>query len=134
MKTIKFRAQGDVDGIWVYGNLFKNECCTRIISGITIIDGDNRILGEITTVNPKTVGQLTGLTDKNGKEIYEGDIVKYRDTTSFVVWSLDGWEFNSYMELGGNRFYTYFDRTRGDKHEIGEVIGNIHMNPELLES
>jgi hypothetical protein len=75
--------------------------------------------------------QFTGLKDRHGKEIYEGDILKLGDTCSFVVWCLDRWRFNSYMERGTLELYPYVDRTNGK--EIAEVIGNIYENPYLLK-
>lgn len=77
-------------------------------------------------VIPETIGQFTGLRDKNDKDIYEGDIVrnKYGDTGK-VVWFFD---CSIRIDWGG-----------GDIHFIDldlelEVIGNIHDNPELLSS
>ena len=76
--------------------------------------------------------QFTGLKDKNGKEIFEGDIMRSADGQgiSFVVWCLDGWRFNSWMPSSMDLYY-HVDTTRGC--EIAEIIGDIYQNPELLK-
>jgi len=99
---------------------FPNECIS--LFGMELQpDGDRNI----------TIEQFTGLKDKEGQNIFEGDILKLGDTCSFVVWCLDGWRFNSYMERGTMGLYPYIDRTNGKA--IAEIIGNIHENPELLK-
>lgn len=76
-------------------------------------------------VIPSTVGQYTGLTDKNGKKIFEGDIVKYKNSSPCKIAYID-----SQFVMMWKNFYRKFERVYDD--EI-EVIGNIHDNPELLE-
>jgi len=80
-------------------------------------------------VIPETVGQFTGLYDKNGKRIFEGDIVKGAWNTVFVVYYDECYlQFRSKKADGYGRELDYY----GESNTC-EVIGNIHDNPELLE-
>lgn len=127
MRTIKFRGK-NLDGEWVYGFYVEEE--RQTINGFEkkhfiVNDGYDY-------VKPETVGQFTGLHDKDGKEIYEGDILqlKYSDgsyhsssvyyTQQKGYWAVDV-SINERIILG------YIDRTKL------VVIGNIHDNPELLK-
>lgn len=74
------------------------------------------------------IEQYTGLKDKNGKEIYEGDIVDYNDDDGYIgVVKYDAPEF--YLDAGATIFRAFL---KGAPHQ--RVIGNIHENPELLEA
>ena len=103
-------------------------------------------------VDPETVCQFTGLTDKNGKKIYEGDIVRlcryafeWEDPASWefetgVIAFEDGcfvineiYSCDGYNELSCVYNEIYFDDGY-DEQAIFEVIGNIYENPELLEA
>lgn len=96
-------------------------------------------------VNAKTVGQCTGLKDKNGKLIFEGDVVKLTDTNNNIEWKAYVVFGNPYGEFnwGWNLMYIG-EKTKVDTdillwiemEETGaycEVIGNVYDNPELLQ-
>lgn len=79
-------------------------------------------------VDAETLGQFTGLTDKNGKRIFEGDIVKYENALFTVEYYAPHMAY--YMHgLFGRGSVNGFTKTSF----IIEVIGNIHDNPELLK-
>ena len=121
-RIIKFRA-------WDKHNKKMSKVDALLLDTDEVMTSDN--MGEPKMSYHYEIMQFTGLLDKNGKEIYEGDILRRGEGVSFVVWCLDGWRYNSWMP-GGQELYMSVDRTRGASHLIAEVIGNIHESPELL--
>ena len=147
MREILFRGKLADEGYWVEGGYIHLHKTTYCVAGED--DGSNdihRIVFERMTdwnlpnrhlmgdVIPETVGQYTGLTDKNGKKIFEGDVVKYTSElnhtyTCTVLYHEKNAIFNLYF-LETKGCIGNFVICSGNKCE---VIGNIHDNPELLE-
>jgi uncharacterized phage protein (TIGR01671 family) len=126
MREILFRGK-TIKGEWVKGVPFFEEERCYIIEELFICDEYDCTGAVNSMVLPETVGQYTGLTDKNGKKIFEGDIVniEYLETTVK----------NAVIEYVGASFYgtTEFDAWELDDYCGLEVIGNIHDNPVLME-
>lgn len=129
MREIKFRGKREEDGNWVYGNLIFND----VIVGKLVEFCDEYYNTEFwCEVHLETVGQYIGLKDKNGNEIYEGDVILEvtlddEDSVYEVVWRQDdcSWIFR-------NRDYDWF-HSLDIRFENCKVIGNIFENPKLME-
>ena len=127
MREILFRGKRIDTGAWVQGYYFKIWDEHYICWGTT--NGEvNKLL-----VAPETVGQYTGLSDKNGKEIYEGDIVTFEDSdggyeyqdivinTGIVEYGELGFYFTNRVAVEMDDFYI-----KDGRCDDVEVIGNIH--------
>lgn len=127
MREILFRGKRKGNNFWIRGDLVrKNNICYIYIAGIP------------REVDPETVGEFTGLCDKNGTRIFEGDIIKYshrsinekaiikygapQERYTMYGWYLDDNHGNAAFLLS-EYFIEFFDCV---------VIGNIHDNPELI--
>lgn len=130
LRRIDFRGKSIETNEWLHGDLIHSSDMKRC----AILVNDKSSHDEC-DVNPCTIGQFTGLYDKNGKEIYEGDIILYGGSIQNEVvfrhgafgYLLYGGEFISYA---GNTNFTFNPLNRSEEHE---VIGNIYDNPELLK-
>lgn len=128
MREILFRAKRKDNGEWVQGLLWKKKHNTNKIFISCFPDEDDN--EESFVVISKTVGQFTGLTDKNGTKIFEGDIVEGQDYDEEDGYGTITWDDGAFW-VGNNYICgTFCENYYGKDFE---VIGNIHDNPELLE-
>lgn len=147
MRTIKFRGKCCHSDTWVFGDLEVNRLDERTL--IHTYYDDKRYHCQC-DVRADTVGQFSGLHDKNGREIYEGDILRFpakdewgkENFVSYEVFWHDndcaanhiGWQMNR-LHFQGSLcgadigIITFLPKWTSKM----EIIGNIHDNPELLE-
>lgn len=143
MQEVLFRGKPKSDNeYYCFSKIWKDNCKNGFVYGSLIVQADkyficvstvdvklncciNNSTVSIIEVIPSTVGQYTGLTDKNGKKIFEGDIVKYKNNSPCQIVYID-----SQFVMMWKNFYRNFERVYDD--EI-EVIGNIYDYPELLK-
>lgn len=123
MREIKFRGKR-LDGKgWAFGHLVK------MWGEWHIIDWNDE--NTAYAVDPATVGQYTGLKDKNGREIYEGDIIGGSNG------SINGWEWPFNSEIKWNDEECGFNTPNWgymDSTHYYNVLGNIYDNPDLLKT
>ena len=124
MRKIKFRAQGRASGNWYYGYL------TYQSKHYCIVEEN----GNVVEIDPRTIGQYTGLQDCEGKEIYGGDIVSDGIEKGFVYFDNNYSQFRVSLGEGcnGNTPYNQGGSPKGETRY--KVIGNIHEDKELLET
>ena len=122
-REILFRGKRTDNGEWAYGNLIDSD---SIVGKIVDFDGEYFIPEFWYKVDPETVGQFTGLTDKNGTKIFDGDIVRFYDdsedelTNGVVIFNADFCSFC--VSVKG------YEDVMLMEHWQYEAIGNIYDN------
>lgn len=147
MREILFKGKRTNNNEWIYGNLIHTKKEDLDYYEIITLDGL-----QSSTVKTETVRQFTGLTDKNGKKIFEGDIIKaYFQPQNFknppyAIGSVifENGTFKVVVHVSKNSIeYKVFEKENIaaysiehnflDRYYVLEIIGNIHDNPELLQ-
>lgn len=122
-REIKFRGKRVNGGEWVYGMTISNGTIKRKLNNVFFEVAENKWVG----VYPETLGQYTGLTDKNGVKIFEGDIISHGDPNIkyLTMWRNAGF---AAKQIGASSYIglTYW------ASDI-EVLGNVIDNPELMK-
>jgi hypothetical protein len=131
MRKIKFRGLVPTGG-WIFGLPIEHEYGTSITTPNSLhhIDGSEWNFNDI-LVRPETIGQFIGLSDRNGKEIYDGDILITDKGYYFrIIWDNEKARFTGVTkeEFKGRRRYKCVEWVVKNC----EVVGNIYENPELL--
>ena len=129
MREILFRGKRTYNGDWVEGCLYKNIYGDYLIREHKVYDDDVYI--DDYNIIPESISEFTGLTDKNGKKIFEGDIIRNEYRYG---------QYQCFKVIYNERTYRWkVENKYGMLGElcnvIGniEVIGNIHDKPELME-
>lgn len=129
-REILFRGKRVDNGEWIYGDLLTP---TDIMDVWEI--SENTGMGDRYEIDPETVGQYTGMTDKKGTKIFEGDIiecdwfnamVKIEHRKHLIIF--DRASFCGEWRIGNNKYNNFLHDTFNRK-----IIGNIYDNPELLD-
>ena len=145
MREILFRGKTISDGRWIVGYYSGPVFCNSDHT----IEYTDEFQHLIWSVDPDTVGQFTGLTDKNGKRIFDGDILSFPDTGEDGYEYKEGYDFTNIATVCWNdgrwELEDYGDYNSGVMDDMAashcdfvaifsfsEIVGNIHDNPELI--
>ena len=125
-REIEFRGKQVDSGEWYFGYFVRDE-----LSKLPYITSGGKAMHEII---PETLGQFTGMKDMNGNKIFEGDIVRLDGKIFAVAYDKGAFGLHRDDNSRGNLFHWYnFCRLTHEPY-VPEIIGNIHDNPDLLDS
>ena len=122
---------------WKYGYLIEDEGYSFIINQVIEANEQYITIGSWCPVNPDTLGQSTGLFDKNGKEIFEGDVVRMRnprDRRQIGMFQVVRVANSPMLGLLDKKLTTEIFNLYEHMSNYYEVKGNIYENPDLLEA
>jgi hypothetical protein len=128
MRKIEFRGKRKDNDAWAFGGFTPDAIgCPRI----TVKDGDGLLFPKVV---PETVGQYTGLTDKHGVKIFEGDVVRIENgideetIVGCIVYDYASWQ----IDYGLDATALWTQLVELAEYKSTEVLGNIHDNPGLV--
>lgn len=130
-REIKFRGISTNNKEWVYGSLL-----SWPDGDAFICSPDNEGNLDKIWIDEKTIGQLTGLKDKNGTDIYDGDIMQHVTDKNVTIKKVIYDNQHGAFIMKCNNYYQELRATYGDENMYADtyiVIGNIYQNPELLK-
>ena len=152
MREIEFRGKRTDNNEWVFGSLISIDDGEQRIATSCLTDSDKTLPLTVCAyvVDPATVGQFTGLYAKNDKPVFDGDILQFGERRLLVWWNDEAFQWQAktvpgydlitldFSSLGNNWTNIDLGNIYSEIPILGrmstEIIGNIHDNPELIQS